>query len=82
MASEQKLSEVLLALKEIEADQTLPKSIKTKISSTIKLLEEKGEISIKVSRALHEIEQLADDVNTPSFIRTQLFNITSMLEVV
>lgn len=82
MASEQKLSEVLLSLKEIESDQTLPKSIKTKISSTIKLLEEKGEISIKVSRALHEIEQLADDVNTPSFIRTQLFNITSMLEVV
>ena len=82
MPSQEKLNEVLSALKELDDDSSLPKNVKNKIISTIKLLEEKGEISIKVSRALHEIEQLADDVNTPSFLRTQLFHITSMLEVV
>lgn len=82
MSSEEKLKPVIDALKEIEADTTMPKQVKTKITATIALLEGAGEVSMKVSRALNDLEQLADDTNTPSSARTQLFNITSMLEVI
>ena len=82
MVSEEKVRGVIDALKELEGDSSLPKNVKTKVASIIKILEEKGEVSMKVSRALHELESLADDSTTPSFTRTQLFNITSMLDVV
>ena len=82
MASNEKLNQALSALKELESDTILPKNVKNKGAATIKLLEDKGEPSIKASKALNEIESLADDMNTPSFIRTQLYNITSILELV
>ena len=80
MVSNEKLNHALTTLKELETDTTLPKNVKNKIATTIKLLEGKEEASIKASKALHEIEELADNMNTPSFIRTQLYNITSLLE--
>lgn len=80
--AEDKLNEVLQALKAVEADSCVPKNVKAKINSIVKLLEDKGETHIKVSRAMHELEELSEDANLPSFTRTQLFQITSLLEVV
>ena len=76
------LNQVIVALKELEDDISTPKSVKIKIASTIKVLNQNGEISIKVSRALHELEDIAEDVNVQSYTRTQIFNIVSLLEVV
>ena len=81
MASEEKLQGVLGALKELEADTSLPKNVKAKLITIIKLLEAGSEVSMKVSRALHELEALADDATTPAETRMQLFSIQSMLEV-
>lgn len=80
--AEEKLSETIQALKDVESDSSVPKNVKLKINSIVKLLEDKGETHIKVSRAMHELEELSDDANMPSFTRTQLFHITSLLEVV
>ncbi len=80
--AEEKLNEAIQALKALESDSSVPKSVKIKINSIVKLLEDKGETHIKVSRAMHELEELSEDANLPSFTRTQLFQITSLLEVV
>ena len=81
--SEDKLYTVLEMLRELEDDNCVPKNIKTKISLTIKDLEtSKEELSIKVSRALHMLEELTDDSNMQTYTRTQLFNIVSALEIV
>ena len=82
MSSEENLSKAVTALKDVEADGSVPKSVKIKISAIVKILEDKGEILIKVSRAMHELEELSEDSNLPSFTHTQLFHIVSMLEVV
>lgn len=74
------LSDVLSALKELESDSTLPKNVKTKLSSIIKILESREESSLKKSRALQELESLADDATIASETRTQLFGIQSMLD--
>ncbi len=76
------LNQVLFALQELEQDVTTPKNVKAKISTTIKVLNEKSELSIKVSKALNELESIAEDINVQPYTRTQIFNIVSLLEVV
>ncbi len=76
------LTMVIAALRELEQDNQVPKNIKTKITSTITVLEETGEMPIKVSRALQELEQLTEDNNMQAYTRTQIFNIVSLLEVI
>ncbi len=70
------------ALKELEQDSSTPKNVKSKIASTLKVLNGNSELSIKVSKALHELEEIAEDANVESYTRTQIFNIVSLLEVV
>lgn len=76
------LQQAIFALQELEQDVTTPKNIKLKLVTTLKLLNDSGETSIKVSKALHELEELSEDVNVQSYTRTQLFNIVSLLEIV
>lgn len=80
---DEKLVTVITLLRELEDDNSVPKNIKNKISLTIKDLEKSTEeTSIKVSRALHVLEELTDDNNMQAYTRTQLFNIVSALEIV
>lgn len=76
------IQQVIGALQELEQDPSTPKNVKLKISSTIKLLSDDDEKSIKVSKALNELEGIAEDTNVQSYTRTQIFNIVSLLEVV
>ncbi len=76
------LQQVIFALKELEQDSTTTKNVKSKLASTLKVLNTDGELSIKVSKALHELEELTEDSNVQSHTRIQLFNIVSLLEVV
>ncbi len=75
------LTMVIAALRELEQDTQVPKNVKNTVGNTIKALEQDGEISIKVSRALQELEQLTEDNNMQAYTRTQIFNIVSLLEV-
>ncbi len=75
------LAQVLFALEELGQDLSAPKNVKVKVAETIKLLNSDAEISIKASKALSELEELTEDSNMQSDIRTQLFNIVSQLEV-
>jgi uncharacterized protein (UPF0147 family) len=72
---------VVAALRELEGDAQVPKNVKTSIANTIKTLEQDAEMSIKISRALQELEQLTEDNNMQAYTRTQIFNVVSMLEV-
>jgi uncharacterized protein (UPF0147 family) len=76
------LQNVIFALNELDQDPSTPKHVKAKLQSTIKVLNEKAELSIKVSRALHELEDITEDMNVQSYTRTQIFNIVSLLEIV
>lgn len=76
------LQQAITELQELEQDTTTTKNVKTKIISTLKLLKEDTEVSIKVSKALHELEEITENENVQSYTRTQLFNIVSLLEVV
>ena len=71
---------VITSLNEIQEDATVPRNVRTKIESIIKALKEEVELSIKINKALNELDELASDVNLQSYTRTQIWNIMSVLE--
>ena len=76
------LIEVIDALNELKDDNTVPKNVKARLENMIIVLQEKTEASIRVSRVMHEIEEIAEDANMQPFTRTQIFNVVSLLEMV
>lgn len=74
------IKEIIDALSELLVDSTVPKNTKSIIDNIINTLKENVEISIKVNKALHKLEEITDDTNLQSYTRTQLWNISSMLE--
>ena len=73
------VTEVLEYLKQLLEDPAMPKNVKSKVENTIKALQEKSEKTLRVSKALHELEEVAEDTNIEGFTRTQIFHVISML---
>ena len=69
-------------LNELKGDATVPKNVKLKIEKVIGILRKNSETTIKVSKALNELEEVADDVNLESYTRAQVWNVISALEKV
>ena len=67
-------------LNELKDDTSVPKNIKFKIECVINALQEECEVSIKINKAMNELEDVADDANLQSYSRTQVWNIVSLLE--
>lgn len=75
------LQNVIDLLQQMLEENTVPKNVRAKIDKTIELLQKDEEQKIKVSRAMHELEEISNDTNMQSDTRTQIFNIISVLEV-
>ena len=74
------INDVIDVLVEICEDSTNPKNLKDKMDHIINILKEKVDNSIKVNRALDELDELVNDNNMQQFTRTQIWNVVSMLE--
>ena len=71
---------VITSLSEIMDDSTVPRNVRIKIENIINALKEDTELSIKVSKTLSELDEVASDINLQSYTRTQIWNIMSVLE--
>ena len=71
---------VINSLSEIQEDATVPRNVRAKIESIISSLKGDSELSIKVSKALNELDGVAGDINLQAYTRTQIWNIMSALE--
>lgn len=80
MISKAQIKDVIEVLEELEQDATVPRNIKDKIKTTIKVLKDNSDIKISVNKALHELDDIADDSNLQPYTRTQIWNIVSLLE--
>jgi len=74
------INNVIECLQELSDDMSVPKNVKYKIENTIRFLKEDLDISIKVNKALNELDDVADDSNMQPYTRTQLWNVVSLLE--
>ena len=80
MSSKELTKETIETLQELEEDTNLPKNIKIKIQKIIEMLKEDAEVSIKVNKALNDLDEISNDPNLESYTRAQLWNIVSLLE--
>ncbi|MFP4423977.1 MAG: UPF0147 family protein [Candidatus Woesearchaeota archaeon] len=74
------LANIIEFLHELEDDNTIPRNVKTKITSVIQILEDEGDQGMNINRALDELEKISNDTNMQPFTRTQIWNIVSLLE--
>ncbi|HLC62876.1 MAG TPA: UPF0147 family protein [Candidatus Nanoarchaeia archaeon] len=78
--SEKELEEIILFLKQIKEDSTIPKNIKEKIGQAISTLSKgDSETSIKISKALENLDSIPEDPNTPTYTRLEVLNIIGTL---
>lgn len=81
MSQEENVEEIIDTLTRLQEDSTIPKNLKLKIQNIMSTLKGKDiDISIKINKALHELDEMGDDANLQPYVRTQLLNIVSMLE--
>ena len=76
------MDEIIEAVKEVLDDSGLPKATRTKLEEIVTILEAPGDVRLRVNKAICELEDLSYNTTLPAFIRTQLWNIASMLETV
>lgn len=80
MKENEKFAGIIAELNELLGDASVPKNIKENIEKVIKTLNGDDDPSIKVSKALNELDEASNDINMQSYTRTQIWNIVSMLE--
>ena len=71
---------VINSLNEIQEDATVPRNVRAKIEAIISSLREETELSIKVSKTLNDLDEIAGDINLQAYTRTQIWNVISALE--
>lgn len=74
------IENIIEIFNEMHEDSTVPKNVRTKIQEIINTLKEDTQLSIKVNKALNDLDEIASDVNLQPYTRTQMWNIISILE--
>lgn len=77
---QEQLNQTIQALSALKDEDGVPKNVRAKLEAIISNLNEDPELSLKIGKSLHGLEEISEDLNLPSFIRTQVWNISSMLE--
>ncbi len=76
----QKIADMINLLEELQDDSTVPRNVKDKLQICSSALQDNIEVSLKVDKARHALEAISGDSNLQSYTRTQIWNISSMLE--
>ena len=74
------LDEIIILMKEVAQDNTVPNNTKERIVNSLNTLNQEMDSSIKASKVIHEMEEVSQNNNLESYTRTQLWNIVSLLE--
>ena len=74
------LSPVLTLLDTIISDRTVPKNIRKAAEDSKIALNSSQSDEVKISTAIHTLDEIINDPNMPLYTRTQIWNVVSMLE--
>ena len=73
--------DIIHVMDELKDDSTVPRNVKTKLETSITMLKKDGdELRLRIDKVLQELDEVANDTNTQSYTRSQIWNIVSMLE--
>ncbi len=76
------VDDIVTLLNEVCEDASTTKNIKSKISQIVTILSAEEELSIKINKASHALDELASNSDIDSYTRTQLLGIVGALETV
>ncbi len=76
------LEDIKEMLEIIQEDQSCPKSMREKIAFMKTIIDSKQENQLKIDTLQNTLEDISNDVNIPSFVRTQIWSVSSALETV
>ena len=68
-------------LEEVNEDRTVPRNIRNMIDEAKSNLNGKQELAVRINSAISILDEVSNDSNIPTYTRTQIWNIVSMLEV-
>ena len=71
---------ILALLEQIINDRTVPKNIRATAEGSKSVLTGKDAEEVKISTAIHMLDEIANDPNIPVYTRTHIWNLVSMLE--
>lgn len=75
------IKDVVDLLGQIENDFSIPKNIRIRVKNAMNILEKEGKaFAIKADKAIEELDSVSGDSNLPSYTRTQIWHIVSLLE--
>lgn len=75
------LKPILSLLDLIINDRTVPKNIRKAAEDSKNILsDEKENVELKISTAIHILDETINDPNMPMYTRTQIWNAVSLLE--
>ncbi len=79
--NKESMQEAIDTLNQIVASSSTPKTIKKSISGLIKnLTEEEVALSVRAANTISLLDDVTQDPNMPSYVRTQLWQAVSKLE--
>jgi uncharacterized protein (UPF0147 family) len=79
--NKESMKEAIDTLNQIITSSSTPKTIKKSISGLIKnLTEEEVALSVRAANTISLLDDVTQDPNMPSFVRTQLWQAVSKLE--
>ena len=74
------LDSVKEMLSELKRDNSIPRNIRSKIEDVLtEISKDDCKLDIKVSRLLNNLEEISDDPNLPSYIRTEILTTIGIL---
>jgi len=77
----EELKPVLTILEQILNDRTVPRNIRAAAESSLASLNSTADTAeVKISTAIHTLDEIINDPNMPMYTRTQIWNVVSMLE--
>lgn len=71
---------VMKLLDEVINDRTVPKNIRSAAESSKNILNSSETLELRISTAIHTLDDIINDPNMPMYARTKIWNIVSMLE--
>lgn len=76
-----RLEELATLMDPVIEDTAVPRNIRSAVvEAKNKILNDSGELSVRLSSALYRLDDISNDINMPSHTRTEIWNIVSELE--